>query len=148
MFFICQQTTFKHLLFTGEKLMGFQVGSAARLPCTEAIPWPCPQTIWERWALSAAAESQSSPRKQSEDSSPFPCLSGDDQFTTEKCLVQRVASLMGSINIWLISNPIENGPLILTFTPLPYSFFGLHLCQQAVNELISKTAFQLDFQSH
>ena len=68
--------------------MRFQVGSAARFPGAEAIPQPCPQTVWERWALGAGAQSQSSPREHSEDCSPFPCLSGDDQFTTEKGSVQ------------------------------------------------------------
>lgn len=55
---------------------------------------------------------------------PISLSLGKDKFRNEKCLVQRFSSLMGSINISLISKPTENGPLILKFTPLPYSVFS------------------------
>lgn len=60
-----------------------------------------------------------------------------------KVLSAKILILMGSVNISLISNPTENGPVILKFTPLPYSFLLLYLCQHALNELVSKNSISI-----
>lgn len=85
-------------------MMRCQGDSEAQFPRTKATALPLDQ---RGGALGSEAEPHPSLGKHGESPSPFPCLLGDDEFRIEKCLVQRFSSLMGSINISLISNPTE-----------------------------------------
>lgn len=103
-FLLCPQTTFSYFLLPGKTLMRCQGDSEAQFPRTKATALPLDQ---RGGALGSEAEPHPSLGKHGESPSPFPCLLGDDEFRNEKCLVQRFSSLMGSINISLISNPTE-----------------------------------------
>lgn len=104
------------------KIPGWQCSSAPQY-------WshsPALRLFGKDGALGSDAEPQSSLRKHSEDSSPFLYLSGDDKFRIEKCLGQRFTSLMGSINISLISNPTENGPFSSSLPCPILSFYSIY----------------------